>query len=145
MVEEQKAIAPRLEELKKRFTIPQFPWKGKSSAVIVILALLMILYRLCLVYVEPDEFGIKVVRVGTHRGVQKEIYRAGLHLVIPGFQQMHRLPIGVLVLELTNYPTTAAFAARQERPPTFKPPMVSSWTWMSRSSIALPTPTWCSP
>jgi hypothetical protein len=30
------------------------------------------------VYVEPDEYGIKVVRVGLNRGVQKEVYHAGL-------------------------------------------------------------------
>ena len=115
MAEEQKAISLRFEELKNRFAIPRFPWTGKTRIVILILVLVIILYRLCLAYVEPDEFGIKVVRVGPHRGVQKETYGSGLHFVIPGLQQMYRLPMGVQVLELTNYPQTAALAARQEK------------------------------
>jgi regulator of protease activity HflC (stomatin/prohibitin superfamily) len=115
MAEEQKAISVRFEGLKNRLAIAKFPWTGKTRIAILILALVIILYRLCLVYVEPDEFGIKVVRVGPHRGVQKESYGSGLHFVIPGLQQMHRLPMGVQVLELTNYPQTAALAARQEK------------------------------
>ena len=115
MAEEQKAISLRFEEFKNRFAIPRFPWARKTRIVILILVLVIILYRLCLAYVEPDEFGIKVVRVGPHRGVQKETYGSGLHFVIPGLQQMYRLPMGVQVLELTNYPQTAALAARQEK------------------------------
>jgi len=57
--------------------MPRFPWAGKTRIVILILVLVIILYRLCLAYVEPDEFGIKVVRVGPHRGVQKETYGSG--------------------------------------------------------------------
>lgn len=49
------------------------------------------------------------------RGVQKEVYTAGLNLVIPGMQQMHRLPRDVQVLELTDYPRTAADSARKDR------------------------------
>jgi regulator of protease activity HflC (stomatin/prohibitin superfamily) len=63
-----------------------------------------------------DEYGIKVVRVGLNRGVQKEIYHAGLIFVLPfGLQQMYRLPKGIQVLELTNFPQTAAEAARKDR------------------------------
>ncbi len=64
---------------------------------------------------EPNEFGIKVVRIGMNRGVQKEVYTAGLNLVIPGMQQMYRLPRDVQVLELTDFPRTAADSARKDR------------------------------
>jgi regulator of protease activity HflC (stomatin/prohibitin superfamily) len=78
--------------------------------------ILMIAYNLFFVYVEPNEFGIKVVRIGMHRGVQKDVYPSGLNFILPfGFQQMHRLPKDVQVLELTNYPKTAAKFARQEK------------------------------
>jgi regulator of protease activity HflC (stomatin/prohibitin superfamily) len=60
-------------------------------------------------YVKPDEFGIKVVRIGLKRGVHEKIYAPGLHLVLPfGMEVMYRLPKDVQVLELTNHPGTAA-------------------------------------
>jgi hypothetical protein len=40
---------------------------------------------------------------------------AGLNLVVPGLQQMHRLPRDIQVLELTNYPSTASIFARKDR------------------------------
>lgn len=73
-------------------------------------------YNLFFVYVRPDEYGIKVVRVGLSRGVQKEVYHAGLTFLLPfGLQQMYVLPKDIQVLELTNFPQTAAKAARKDR------------------------------
>lgn len=90
------------------------PWSLKL--VIVAIVLVIILYNLVFVCVKPDEYGIKVVRVGLHPGVQKEVYHAGLTFVLPfGLQQMYRLPKGIQVLELTNSPQTAARTARKDR------------------------------
>jgi regulator of protease activity HflC (stomatin/prohibitin superfamily) len=113
--EPKKALALRIEGFKQRFSLPRPPWAGKARLAIALLALGVILYRLCLVYVEPNEFGIKVVRLGPNRGVQTAVYGSGLHLVVPGLHQMHRLPMGIQVLELTNYPQTAALYSRQEK------------------------------
>jgi regulator of protease activity HflC (stomatin/prohibitin superfamily) len=78
--------------------------------------LLVICYNLFFVYVQPYEYGIKVNRVGLSRGVQKEVYHAGLTFVLPfGLQQMYRLPKNIQVLELTNSPETAAGSARKDR------------------------------
>lgn len=75
-----------------------------------------VLLELCFVYVLPDEFGIKVVRIGLNRGVQKTAYTAGLHFVMPfGLEQMYRTPRNIQVLELTDYPDTAAASARKDR------------------------------
>jgi regulator of protease activity HflC (stomatin/prohibitin superfamily) len=115
MEEQQKAISLQLDKLRNHYRIPEFPNKGRIVIVIAILALAIILYSVCLVYVHPDEFGIKVVRLGGHRGVQKDVYGSGLYFVFPGMQQMHRLPMGVQVLELTNSPKTAALSSRQEK------------------------------
>ncbi|MEW6112043.1 MAG: SPFH domain-containing protein [Thermodesulfobacteriota bacterium] len=115
MDEPQKSMALKFEELKSRYTIPRFPFAGRLKVLIAILAALFVLYELCVVYVEPDEFGIKVVRLGPHRGVQKEMYGPGMYLVIPGMHEMHRLPKGVQVLELTNTPATAALFSRREK------------------------------
>ena len=113
-----KEVAVALEGLRSRLRIPSFPWSGKTKWVIVVLASLMIVYNLCLVYVQPGEFGIKVIRIGPQRGVHKETYGPGLHFILPfGLHQMHTLPRGVEVLELTNYPSSAAHAqvARHEK------------------------------
>ncbi len=113
MEDRQKALSVRFEQFKNSHTLPKFPFKGKI--VIAILAVIIILYGLCLVYVGPDEFGIKLVRLGAHRGVQKEVYGPGLYFIVPGMHEMHRLPKGVQVLELTNTPQTAALSSRREK------------------------------
>jgi regulator of protease activity HflC (stomatin/prohibitin superfamily) len=113
MEDPQKALSVRLEQFRSSYSLPKFPFKGKI--VIAILAVIIILYGLCLVYVAPDEFGIKLVRLGAHRGVQKEVYGPGLYFIVPGMHEMHRLPKGVQVLELTNTPQTAALSSRREK------------------------------
>jgi regulator of protease activity HflC (stomatin/prohibitin superfamily) len=84
--------------------------------LIAAVVLVIIFYNFFFVYVRPDEYGIKVVRVGINPGVQKEVYHAGLTFILPfGLQQIFRLPKGIQVLELTNFPETAARAARKDR------------------------------
>jgi regulator of protease activity HflC (stomatin/prohibitin superfamily) len=99
------------------FKIPKINFKLSRSIklAVFVLGLLVVAYNILFVYVHPNEYGIKVVRMGVHRGVQKDIYTAGLNLVIPGLQQMHRLPRDIQVLELTNYPQTASAMARKDR------------------------------
>jgi regulator of protease activity HflC (stomatin/prohibitin superfamily) len=66
-------------------------------------------------YVKPNEFGVKVVRIGIERGVHKKVYSAGFHFVLPfGFEEMSRLPKDIQVLELTNHPELAAKLTRVE-------------------------------
>ncbi|MDY6950292.1 MAG: SPFH domain-containing protein [Thermodesulfobacteriota bacterium] len=99
-----------------KFRMPAF---GRTRGVKIALAVIVavaLAYNMFFVYVEPNEFGIKVVRVGIDRGVHDEVYGAGLHPILPfGLQQMHRLPRDIQVLELTNYPDTAAWSARREK------------------------------
>jgi len=75
---------------------------GFFGVALVMLAVLMVLYNMAFVYVRPNEFGIKLVRIGVNRGVQEKVYDTGLHLVIPAFQEMYRLPKDTQVLEMTN-------------------------------------------
>jgi regulator of protease activity HflC (stomatin/prohibitin superfamily) len=108
-----------LEEiLKGRFSFP--PLQPRLLAGVKVLIGLVVLaalfFNLFFVYVRPDEYGIKVVRIGLNRGVQKEVYHAGLSFLLPfGLQQMYRFPKGIQVLELTNFPQTAAKEARKDR------------------------------
>ncbi len=112
---EQKLPAKIIE----RFRMPQFPAfnfpKGKVGIILMFLIMLMIIYNLFFVYVRPNEFGIKVVKIGINRGVHKEIYPAGLNFIIRGAEEMHRLPKDIQVLELTNSAASAASFARVER------------------------------
>ena len=111
-------ISSYINELMARFKFPRLNLRlvGVLKFLIAGFVLVIIGYNLFFVYVQPDEFGIKVARVGINRGVQKEIYHAGLTFVLPfGLQQMYRLPKGIQVLELTNFPETAAEAARKDR------------------------------
>jgi len=107
-----------VNKLKGRFKLPQLPFRlaGALKILVVAAVLVSVSYNLFFVYVQPDEYGIKVNRVGLNRGVQKEVYHAGLTFVLPfGLQQMYRLPKGIQVLELTNYPESASAAARKDR------------------------------
>lgn len=89
---------------------------GGMNLLIMGIVLAIIFYNFCFVYVQPDEYGIKAIRVGLNRGVQKDVYQAGLTFVLPfGFQEMYRLPKSIQVLELTNSPETAAHDARKDR------------------------------
>ena len=102
---------------RPHFKIPKINFKLSRSIKIaaLALALIVIAYNVLFVYVHPNEYGIKVVRIGLNRGVQKEVYTAGLNLVVPGLHQLHRMPRDIQVLELTNYPRTAANSARKDR------------------------------
>ncbi len=107
-----------LDGLRERFRFSPADMKmGKGLRLLLALgAIVYIGYLSFFVYIQPDEYGIKVVRVGLTRGVQKDIYHAGLTFVMPfGLQQMYRLPKGIQVLELTNFPETAAGGARKDR------------------------------
>ncbi len=105
-------------KLKPRFRLPAFKFK-LSRGVSILIGLffaLVLVFNLFFVYVEPGEYGIKVNRIGIGRGVQKDVYHAGLTFVMPfGFQQIYKLPKGMQVLELTNFPSTASESARKDR------------------------------
>jgi regulator of protease activity HflC (stomatin/prohibitin superfamily) len=93
--------------------MPQSGMK-KTKYAVGLLVGLYIAFQLFFVYIKPNEFGIKVVRIGMDRGVHKDIYPSGLNFIVPfGFQQMYVLPKDIQVLELTNYPQNASGSARQ--------------------------------
>ena len=117
MVDDPINFGEAIKNVKPPFKIPKVKVQLSRGIklLIVILAVVLLAYNILFVYVEPNEFGIKVVRMGINRGVQQKVYTAGLNLVIPGIQQMYRLPRDVQVLELTAFPNTAADAARKDK------------------------------
>ena len=111
-IDEKSFLGIKLEDVLRRgFNLPPLH-PGLLVGVKVLIALMVLVtlfYNLFFVYVRPYEYGIKVVRIGLNRGVQKEIYHAGLTFLLPfGLQQMYLFPKGIQVLELTNFPQTAA-------------------------------------
>jgi regulator of protease activity HflC (stomatin/prohibitin superfamily) len=109
--------ASRRPKGRPQIKIPKIDIKLSRAVklAVLVVGLIVLAYNILFVYVQPNEYGIKVVRMGVNRGVQKDVYTAGLNLVIPGLQQLHRLPRDIQVLELTNYPATASGLARKDR------------------------------
>ncbi len=101
----------------KKLRLPGFSFRiGTIGKILILLAVgLAFSYGSFLVYVGPNEFGIKEVRIGLSRGVQEKIYTTGFHLVLPMMWRMHRLPRDIQVLELTNYKKSASSFARMVR------------------------------
>ena len=88
----------------------------KLGVLIVLLAVLIASALLMLQYVKPNEYGIKVTRIGMNRGVHENVYQTGYHFVLPfGMEEMNRLPKDIQVLELTNHPDSASRSARIEK------------------------------
>ncbi len=118
MSDNKEGDSPLSENAKKTSEIPKAKSRFKSIFKILIgLAVILSLSSIFFFeYIRPNEFGIKIVRVGIHRGVQKEIYQAGLHLILPfGLQEVSRLQKDIQILELTNYPAMAAKSLRHEK------------------------------
>ena len=116
--ENQGSRLSPIRQIKNNIKIPTINFKPARwfNLLMAAIILTIVFFNLCFVYVKPYEYGIKVARVGIHRGVQKEIQHAGLNFVMPfGLQQMYRLPKGIQVLELTNSPSTAALDARKDK------------------------------
>ena len=74
-----------IDKFKEHFMFSKFNRRTAAGLRILItgLVLVIVCYNFFFVYVQPDEFGIKVIRVGPNRGVQKEVYHAGLTFVLP--------------------------------------------------------------
>src|SRR5215813_9210763 len=64
--------------------------------VVLVLVAIKVLMLACFTYVGPNEYGIKVVRVPLlgARGVHKEVYGTGFHIVLKLFdlEQMYLFP-----------------------------------------------------
>ncbi len=88
---------------------------GKLKFLPFLLIVALLIFKMAYIYIEPNEYGIKISRMGFNKGVQEEVYGPGLHFVIPVMQEMETMPRDIQVLELTNYPRTASRFARIEQ------------------------------
>ena len=118
MTEQQTPDQPTPEPAAEEAEVIPRKSRGakKLGILIVLLAVLAATAVLALQYVEPNEYGIKVTRIGINRGVHQKVYPTGFHFVMPfGMEELNRLPKDILVLELTNSPDTASRFARIEK------------------------------
>ncbi len=111
---------PGFKEKFARAKMPKvnirFPFSGKLKLILIGVGLVILAYSSFLEYVRPYEYGIKVVKIGFKRGVQKKIYGTGLHFVLPfGMQQMYRLPRDMQVLEMNNSKEVEHAYARKQK------------------------------
>ena len=79
--------------------------QGRAVAWWPVLALLLIGivgYNSCTVYVAPYEVGVKQVLLGANQGIQREIYKPGLHWLVRFTETMHVFPSDLQALEMTD-------------------------------------------
>lgn len=70
------------------------------------LIFLGVLWMSLTIQVDPDEFAVRQVYLGPGKGVQEEIHGPGLHVMIPGYERLHRFPRSLQVLELNDAGTS---------------------------------------
>ena len=72
--------------------------------VIAGVVFIFIVWAVCAVYVRPNEFAVKQVTVGRHKGILPDVYYPGLHFVSPGTERLHVFSTDIQSLDLTNDP-----------------------------------------
>lgn len=65
------------------------------------LVIVLVGYNSCTTYVKPGEAGVKQIKFGMGKGIEPAVYTTGLHYIGAG-ETMHRFPMRVQVLELSN-------------------------------------------
>jgi len=77
-------------------------WVVGASLLIVLVG-----YNSCTTYVKPGEAGVKQIKFGLGKGIDPTVYGTGLHYVGVG-ETMHRFPLRLQVLELTDFRSEAS-------------------------------------
>lgn len=97
--------------------VPYLKWVWRLIVALIIAgALLTALFATCFVYIRPNEVGIKEVKIGFRRGIQKKVYGPGYAFRMPfGLERIYKFPRDVQVLELTDSKGTASKFARIEK------------------------------
>lgn len=75
---------------------------GVGVSLAVVFGLLSVGWFTFTDVVGPDQFAIKQVYIGPGKGVKEEIYGPGMHIVVPGYERLHRLPRDLQVLDFNS-------------------------------------------
>lgn len=78
-------------------------WRGPAITVGVLLLGFSVLWWMFSVHIGPDEVAVRQVYYGPSRGMQQDpLYGPGLHLVIPGYERLHRFPRTMQTLDFNE-------------------------------------------
>jgi regulator of protease activity HflC (stomatin/prohibitin superfamily) len=72
------------------------------GAVAAVLLGGLLLYATFTTYIRPDEFAVRQIYLGPHKGLQEDIYGPGLHFVMPGYERLHTFPRDIQLLEFNE-------------------------------------------
>lgn len=75
---------------------------GVGAVAVAGVLLASFLYLACTQTVEADEFAVRQIYLGPGKGVQRDLYGPGTHLVVPGYEKLHIFPRDLQVLDLNN-------------------------------------------
>lgn len=78
------------------------------SFVLFFFILFLFSINLFFIYIEPNQWAVKQVKIGMNRGIQDKVYTTGLHFYIPGFEVFHEFPKDLKVFDLTSFRNTAS-------------------------------------
>ena len=100
--------------VKEKFKQLSSAIKKRLLIIVIIAVVLLIFIQSFIVYIKPDQYGIKQVNIGIKTGIQEKRYETGFHFLMPfGFEVMHKFPRNIQVFELNNYAESASANARQ--------------------------------
>lgn len=71
----------------------------------------VMLYASFTTYVPPDAFAVKQVYLGPNKGIQERVLGPGLHVVVPGYEQLHVFPRDIQLMELNDDHTSSSSEA----------------------------------
>ncbi|MBA2319543.1 MAG: SPFH domain-containing protein [Deltaproteobacteria bacterium] len=83
------------------FAIAGLPF-GIAAVVLFTLFAVVLGWFTTTVQIAPDEFGVRQVYLGPGKGVQREIYGPGTHVVLPGYERMHLFPRDLQILDIND-------------------------------------------
>jgi len=100
---DQDALLKLLESYFKRLQ--------KSPLFLIIVVVIFLLFTFVgsfFIYVKPNEFAVKQIKIGVNRGIQEKVYNTGFHFVLPVIQDLHVYPKDIQVFDLTRNPNNSA-------------------------------------
>jgi len=92
----------KVANLKLPSTANLLTLSGIPVSVAVVLGMIAVFWFGFTDVVGPDQFAIKQIYVGTDRGVKSDVYGPGMHVVIPGYERLHRFPRDLQVMDFNS-------------------------------------------
>ena len=87
--------------------------KGKWGVLTLFVVLgLTIIFSSFTVTVGPSQLAVRQVYLGPNKGIQDQVFGAGLHFVVPGYERLHLFPRDMQLLEFNDSKVSASESSR---------------------------------